>query len=166
MNITVSFNFLRVYNKLDRKFKLPIFFVVFTLDFVFHSIVSLFITLYDPTILESFEDGTSHVEIFLLSVLIGPIVETFLFQYLIIEILYALKKIKLEVIIFVSALAFSLIHTYNFIYIIVTFISGLIYASYYLYLKKFKRKFPFIQVWALHTLYNLTVFLLDDILNF
>ncbi|MBZ9627138.1 CPBP family intramembrane metalloprotease [Psychroflexus sp. CAK1W] len=166
MNITGSFNFLRIYNKLDRKFKLPIFFVVFILDFIYHSIVSLFITLYDPTILESFEEGTSLIEIFLLSVLIGPLVETFLFQYLIIEILYAFKKIKLEVILIVSALAFSLIHTYNFIYIIVTFTSGLIYASYYLYLKKFKRRFPFIQVWALHTLYNLIVFILDDVLNF
>ncbi|MFK7748785.1 MAG: CPBP family glutamic-type intramembrane protease [Kordia sp.] len=107
----------------------------------------------------------SLTEIFILSVIIGPLIETFLFQYLIIEILYFFKKIKINTIIIISSITFSLIHYYNLIYILVTFLSGIIYASYYLYLKVEKQKSPFLYIWFLHSLYNFSVFILDDILS-
>lgn len=157
--------FYNTFKVLDRKFRLPIFFIIFFIDLVYHLIVSWLVTLYDPKILETFEENTSLVEIFILSVVVGPLIETFLFQYLIIEILYALKKVKVQFILIISALAFSSSNYYNFIYILVTFTSGLIYASYYLYLKIGKKKYPFIYIWVLHTLYNFTIFILVDILN-
>ena len=154
------------FEKLERKTnRFPLFFVIFLIDLVFHLVISWLVTLYDSKILESFEKNTTLVEIFILSVIAGPLLETFLFQYLIIEILYKFKKINVRGILIISALAFSLIHNYNFIYILVTFVSGLIYASYYLYLKIKKKKFPFLYVLALHSLYNFSVFILVDILK-
>ena len=152
--------------KLERKTdRFPLFFVVFFVDFVFHLAISYLITIYDSRILETFEKDTPLAEIFILSVIFGPLIETFIFQYLIIELFYYFKKHTPNIIIITSALIFSLVHNYNFIYIFVAFIAGLIYASYYLYLKATKKKYPFIYIWMLHTLYNLTVFILDDILN-
>lgn len=152
--------------KLERKTnRIPLFFVIFFIDLVFHLTVSWLVNLYDSRILETFQKNTHLAEIFILSVIIGPLIETFLFQYLIIELLYYFKKVKPNIIIIISALVFCSIHNYNFIYILVTFIAGLIYASYYIYLKEVKKKYPFIYIWMLHTLYNFTVFILDDIFN-
>lgn len=155
-----------IYSTLERnKLNIPLFLCVFFLDLVFHLTLSWFVNLYDPKILEIFDENYTLTEIFILSVIIGPIIESFLFQYLIIEILYIFKIIKVEIILIISALAFSLSHYYNFIYILITFISGLIYASYYIYLKIEKKKFPFLYILALHSLYNFTVFILNDILG-
>lgn len=154
-------------SKLERKTsRIPLFFVVFFIDLVFHLAISILISLNDPQVLEIFEENTSLTEIFFLTVIFGPLVETFLFQYLIIEILYRFKKIKCEIILFVSALTFSLNHDYNITYIFITFISGLIYASYYLYLKMENKKFPFLYILGMHSLYNFIVFILDDILGY
>ena len=145
--------------------RVPLFFVIFIIDLVFHLIVSYIVTIYNPEILNVFDKKMSLTEIFVLSVIIGPLMETFLFQYLIIEILSFFNRIKVNTIIIISSLAFSLIHYYNFIYIIVTFLSGTIYASYYLYLKIEKKRFQFLYIWVLHSLYNFSVFILDDILG-
>ena len=152
--------------QLERKInRVPLFFVIFFIDLVFHFIMSYLVTLYDSKILETFQENTPLLEIFILSVIIGPLIETFLFQYFTIELLYSFKKIKPDVIIIISALIFSLIHNYNTIYILVTFIAGLIYALYYVYLKETKKKYPFTYIWMLHTLYNFTVFVVGDILK-
>lgn len=144
---------------------IPLFFVIFFIDLIFHIAVSYIATIYNPEILDVFDKSMSLTEIFILSVIIAPLLETFLFQYLIIEILSFFKRIKVNIIIIISSLAFSLIHYYNFIYILVTLLSGMIYASYYLYLKEEKQKSPFLYVFALHSLYNFSVFILDDILG-
>jgi hypothetical protein len=152
--------------KLERKTnRLPLFFVIFIIDLVFHLLVSYIVTIHNPEILNVFDKKMSLTEIFILSVIIGPLMETFLFQYLIIEILSFFRRIKVNTIVIISSLAFSLIHYYNFIYISVTFLSGVIYASYYLYLKTEKQKFPFLYIFSLHSLYNFSVFILDDILG-
>lgn len=155
-------NMINLIFKLERKTnRFPLFFVIFFIDLIFHLCVSWLVNLYDPGLLEIFQEEISLTEIFILSVIVGPLIETFLFQYIVIELLYSLKKIKTNFIVIISALVFSLIHNYNLIYIIVTFIAGLIYALYYVYLKKTKKKYPFMYIWMLHTLYNLTVFILD-----
>lgn len=156
---------LSIYRRLERNFSIPLFLSVFLIDLIYHLFISWIITLYDPEILEVFEESTSLTEIFLLSVVFGPLIETFLFQYLIIEILYGLKRLKINTIILISALTFSSIHYYNFLYVLVTFLSGIIYASYYLYIKEEKKKHPFLTIWMLHLLYNFSVFILDDVLK-
>jgi lipoprotein signal peptidase len=102
--------------------------------------------------------------ILFLTVIIAPLLETFVFQYLIIEILYKLK-INDEIIIWVSALAFSLSHYYNFIYILAILFPGFLFSSFYLYLKKSKYKSPFLAVILLHAISNFIVFVINDILN-
>lgn len=157
---------INIISKLERKINyIPLFFVIFFIDLIFHLALSLLVNLYDSRILETFEENTPLTEIFVLSVIIGPFIETLLFQYLIIELLYSFKKVKQNIIIIISAVAFSLIHNYNLTYIFVSFIAGLIYASYYLYLKNIKKKYPFIYIWVLHALYNFTVFILGDVLD-
>ena len=124
--------------KLERnRFSIPLFWVVFGVDLVFHLILSFLLSYYDPQLfdIKFFEENTPLGEVFFFSVIFGPLVETFIFQYLIIELLYLLKKINLNVVVIVSSLAFGLSHNYNMIYMVVIFISGLVYASYYLYLK-------------------------------
>ena len=145
---------------------IPLFFMIFILDLVFHSITSFFATLYDPEITEiPFLEGLSLAEIFTITVIIAPLIETFIFQYLIIEFLFRFKKIKLNIIILVSALAFGLVHDYNFIYVLVMCITGFIFASYYLYLKIKDVKFPFLYTSSLHALSNFIAFILNDVLN-
>lgn len=144
--------------------RMPLFFVIFIIDLIFHLIVSFATTIYNPELLDVFDKSMSLNEIFVLSVIFAPLIETFLFQYLIVEILSRLKM-NFNAIIVISAITFSLIHYYNFIYILVTFLSGVIYATYYVYLKFEKQKSPFMYIFALHALYNFTVFILDDILG-
>lgn len=149
--------------KRSKKF-IPLFWIIFICDFIYHLLLSIAISFYDPSLIETFEKGTPLKEIFLLSVIIGPLLETLIFQYLTIEIL-SFFKLKKSFIILISSLFFSLIHYYNFIYIIATLPAGIIYATYYMYLKEKKIKTPFLYIFGLHTLYNFTVFILDDILG-
>ena len=91
----------QVLNLFDRLKKrsspIPLFFMIFILNLVFDSITSFFATLYDPEITEiPFLEGLSLAEIFTLTVIIAPLIETFIFQYLIIEFLFRFKKIKLR----------------------------------------------------------------------
>ena len=145
---------------------IPLFFTVFFVDFIFSSLIGFLVTLYDPKALDiPFLEGLSLAEIFTITVIIAPLIETFIFQYLIIEFLFRFKKIKLNIIILVSALAFGLAHNYNFFYVLVICISGFIYASYYLYLKIKNIKFPFLYISSLHALWNFLALILDDVLN-
>ncbi|MFP4090525.1 MAG: type II CAAX prenyl endopeptidase Rce1 family protein [Cyclobacteriaceae bacterium] len=153
-------------SQLERKTnRIPLFFAIYFLDFFFSSAIAWLVAFYDPDIFKIFEDGTPLVEIFFVTVIFAPLLETFLCQYLVIEILYRFKKISVSSIIIISALIFSLGHYYNIIYIFFAFVSGLVYASYYLYLKMEKKRFPFLYIVGLHALYNFTVFILDDVLG-
>lgn len=154
------------YRYLEGKSKpVSLFFVIFIIDFTIQIIISIVINIYNPQALEIFEEGTSLTEIFILSLIFSPLIETFIVQYLIIETLLYFKKIKTNLIIVISAFSFSLLHNYNLTYILLTVIPGLIYASYYIYLKLETKKNPFLQIWALHALYNFIVFLLNDVFN-
>ena len=159
---------LNLFDKLKRVSPIPLFFVIFILKSVFYVITSFFATLYDPEIANTniFEGlNLSLAETFTITVIIGPLIETFIFQYLIIEFLFRFKKIKLNIIILVSALTFGFTHYYNLIYVLVICVGGFIYASYYLYLKIKSIKSPFIYIFSLHALWNFLVFILDDVLN-
>ena len=158
---------INLFDKLKKRSSpIPLFFTVFIFDSVFSLLTSFLVSLYDPKITEiPFLEEFSLAEIFTITVIIAPLVETFIFQYLIIEFLLRFKKIKVNIIIFVSALAFGLVHDYNFIYVLVMCITGFIYASYYLYLKIKEVKFPFLYICSLHALSNFLVFILNDVLN-
>ncbi|WP_431357019.1 CPBP family glutamic-type intramembrane protease [Paraclostridium benzoelyticum] len=87
--------------------------------------------------------------------LIIPFIETFIFQYLAIGIIRFIKKIKDNncLIIIISAIAFSLSHYYNVLYIFYSFIMGIFLAyTYILYGKK--NYHPFLMVMTIHALRN------------
>ncbi|MDR7209341.1 CPBP family intramembrane glutamic endopeptidase [Flavobacterium piscis] len=96
----------------------------------------------------------SYNEKFMLIVIIAPLVETVIFQYLPIRIL---EKLRLEnnwVKIILTSLLFSLFHFYNPIYVAMTFVSGMLLNKFYLE-SRAKSKFYFVLTALLHSMYNL-----------
>jgi membrane protease YdiL (CAAX protease family) len=104
---------------------------------------------------------------FIMVVFIAPIIETIIFQYLIINqvyISYNGKKNKITAII-ISSITFGLIHLYNLNYFIVGTIIGILLASSFYYFKEKTNNFTAIfYVFLIHSLSNLYVFLIK-ILN-
>lgn len=87
-------------------------------------------------------------------VLIAPILETLIAQ----KIPYLLLRKftgKLYVIYFLSSILFALGHTYSFIYVLVTFFSGLLYIVLYSVLLKKDTKKAFWGVFSIHAFNNL-----------
>ncbi len=94
----------------------------------------------------------------LITVIAVPLIETLLFQTLIIEIICKLikrprKSIWIAVI--VSSSAFALNHTYSTAYIIITFLGGFILALAY-YLGRYRKENAVLLVFIIHSLYNLS----------
>ncbi len=155
---------LNLFSKIERSWKTPLFFSLFIIDTIYNFIVSYIISRYDATLIDThLADKYSLFTIFILTVVIAPIFETFIFQFLLIEILLTFK-LKKEIIIYISAILFAATHNYNFVYFIAIIFSGLIYAAYYLYLKS-KNKNALFYVILLHSVSNLFIFVIDDVLK-
>lgn len=117
------------------------------------------------TSLEGLEIG----EIFLLTVIIGPLIETFLFQFLIIElVLLSFRKIKIRggefLAVLLSSILFATTHPFSFIYLFSAFISGIIYGIFYLIAKNRMGLNGFLVVFIVHSFYNLIVFFMNEFL--
>lgn len=101
---------------------------------------------------------------FIFVILIAPVFETVIFQWLAVEgAKYVFSKVKIKHYIFpvlVSAFIFGLNHYYNFSYMIVTFFSGSIYAFSYILIKK-RRENPIVVISIMHALFNLIPFYQD-----
>jgi hypothetical protein len=91
------------------------------------------------------------------AVIVGPLIETFLFQYLIFLILDNFKIGK-KWIVLTSALLFALLHNYSFLRIFYAFGGGILY-SYAYWLCQIRKEYPFIIIFLIHAFYNLYVFL-------
>ena len=134
------------------------FLLVFIVKIIYAGLTGYIVEYFDPSAFNTALDR-EHIAIQLLtSVVLGPIFETLLFQVLIIE---ALRSFKVSDIysILISSLLFALSHSYNISYMIVTFIPGIIFALYYIGLRR--RRDWFVSaffVFAVHSLYNLFVF--------
>ncbi|NJK83368.1 MAG: CPBP family intramembrane metalloprotease [Saprospiraceae bacterium] len=100
-------------------------------------------------------------EEFFIVVVIAPLMETFLFQYLVF-LIFDFFKLNKAVIILVSAALFASIHYYSWVYILFTFGSGLL-LGYIYWLCQLKSLRPFILVFSLHGLYNLFVSMMKNI---
>jgi uncharacterized protein len=106
------------------------------------------------------------VVFFFLVVGLVPFLETVIFQALIIELVKEyLKRFRWNSNIFpiiVSAIAFSLIHIYSLIYVVITFFMGLCLAYTYIIVKKRKQN-PILIVSIVHAFHNLIVFTIENI---
>ncbi len=90
-------------------------------------------------------------------VLLPAFFETFLCQFLIIEILTKMK-IKKNWIVVISGLVFALSHYQNIFYIIYEIPFGVFYAFTYIIYKE-RKALPFLMVFLIHFIWNLTMVL-------
>ena len=95
---------------------------------------------------------------FLLIVIIGPLIETFIFQFLPYVILkhFRIKNLFLRLVL--PALFFGLSHYYSLYYIFIAIFMGLILNYFYLF-SIASRHNPIVWVFILHSVYNLIGFL-------
>ena len=153
---------LSIIKKIQLLNNIQLYLLFIFLDFAIGFGFSLIFTLIDPTITESLPNDISLVSIFWLTVIIGPLIETFIFQYAIIEISLLLKA-KPIIAIALSAIAFGTSHYYNVYYIFVMFITGLLYALNYILLKQRAVKYPVLIILSIHSIYNFVAFIVDDV---
>ena len=119
---------------------------------------------------DSIKNDLGLTGLFVLSVIIVPIFETLIFQIIIIEgFRYFLRNlISLNLILIfstiTSSLAFASDHIYSINYFIGAFCSGFIYAVLY-NISKFRKEAAFIFPLILHSVWNLFVFFMSDILD-
>jgi len=95
------------------------------------------------------------VLLFLFVAIIAPIVETFIFQYLIIRILKKINffKNRMVLVMFISAVVFGASHTYSIFYMFMTFISGLLLAYAFIVYED-KKASAFWVTMAIHSFKN------------
>lgn len=101
-----------------------------------------------------------------IAVIVAPLIETLIFQALIIEIICKIiKRPRKNILIAVvaSSLAFALNHTYSIGYVIFAFLVGIIYALAY-YLGRYRKEGAVTLVFTLHAMYNLSASLQNMLL--
>src|SRR5690606_12854346 len=148
----------------------PIFYQFFLVDFVVTIIGTIVLTLlFINNDIENIE-GESYTIPSIFSILfLNPLVETLIFQFVIIEALLKSKKVSKWGIIVTSHLLFSLGHYsmedsvfYNILYIFFIFLSGLIYSLYYYLIRyKFTVKRAILGVLLLHSASNFIVLITE-----
>ncbi len=87
-------------------------------------------------------------------VVLAPIIETVIFQYIPNEILEGSNLESYFLKIIIPSLLFSLAHIYHPIYMLMTFIAGIMLNKFYIDTKRQTRLF-FILTILLHAMYNL-----------
>ncbi|WP_452219958.1 CPBP family glutamic-type intramembrane protease [Lacinutrix salivirga] len=145
-------------------------FIVFS--FAFSLAVAILTSLLTLFSTENFQTESTlfHQNIFIIFcmvVFIGPIIETFIFQFLVIEISIKLTKSILLVVLF-SGLVFAASHFSNekilvdkIIILVSTFCSGIVWALIYIEAKKRKNLSPFLLILGIHIFENLIGFIIN-----
>jgi membrane protease YdiL (CAAX protease family) len=95
---------------------------------------------------------------FLVIVIIAPLVETYLVQFL--PFRFLSNKIQPIVLMFISAVIFGLMHHQRIGYMLYGFCGGMVYAFAY-YVKRRSR--PLLITTAIHSLFNLFVFVYNHL---
>lgn len=101
------------------------------------------------------ENFAIHVDLVLDTLIIAPVIETLVFQTLFFAI-YKRFKIKRELIVLSSGLAFGFLHNYSIFYIINAAIIGFIFMYFYILRSEADEK-PFISNVLAHSLSNAIV---------
>ncbi len=99
-------------------------------------------------------------EEFFIAVIVAPILETYIFQHILINILEK-KTNNLNIIILSCGILFGIMHIYNIGYFLKGLISGVIYGILYISIR-FKKSNPVLNVSICHSIYNLTAFLINN----
>ena len=99
---------------------------------------------------------------FFVAVILVPVVETYIYQHLIIEKVIKVMDSKI-IAILISASVFGLMHTYSTPYILKCTINGLSYGIAYVIFKS-RNNHPVTSVAIIHAAHNFTGFLIDAFL--
>lgn len=106
---------------------------------------------------KGFNENYTINEKLVLFVIVAPLLETFLFQYAVIEICKR-RKIALRYCCLLSALIFAANHLYNVFYFFFAFVGGVLLAM--LYVKGRSVKNSFLLTLIAHTIYNGIIFIM------
>lgn len=119
----------------------------------------------EDTLNIDFFNDKSLLYIFIFTVIVGPIIETLIFQFGIIELILLLKKNKFfEILaILISSIIFGLTHNYNVYYIIFGVFIGIIFGIIYIVAKRRKDMNAFTIVLIAHAFTNLIAFFHNDV---
>lgn len=144
--------------------KLLFIFLMFMLSAVLTVLFSPLFDLLDASATQAHESPhnlDSRIYEFLKFVIVAPLFETFIFQFLIIETLSYLRIRKITII-FISAFIFSITHYYSIGYIAHAFILGLVLS--YSYVIYENRLHSFLIVYMIHLLRNTMAFIVLNLL--
>ncbi|QSB29101.1 CPBP family intramembrane glutamic endopeptidase [Flavobacterium sp. CLA17] len=130
--------------------------IIILLNFLSSYIFEVIATLFSRSSDEGFNENYSNKEKLILFVIVGPILETLLFQYAIIEFCKR-KKMALQYCCLLSAFIFASMHLYNIFYFLYAFVGGLMFA--YLYLAGRNKKNAILITAATHIIYNGIVYI-------
>jgi len=99
--------------------------------------------------------GISQKEMAFLAVFVAPFLETLIFQYLLHAGLTKVLNVKSNLVcVLLMSFVFSQIHWYNWLYVIMTFFSGIILNSFYITFLN-RTRYYFMLTVLFHALYNL-----------
>ena len=107
--------------------------------------------------------SSSKLQDFFLVVFIAPIIETILFQYLIINQVFISSNgnNKKLIAVLVSSFCFGIIHFFSFYYFLITFIGGLFLAYFFCYFaERVNTLSAIFYISLVHSLSNLYAFLI------
>lgn len=117
---------------------------------------------------EYFTNTDTLFKIFLTGSVLGPLIETAVFQALPIVMFYKYVRkksnSKLYILIFSTSLLFGITHNYNVLTIIDSTFAGIIFCRVYVYFIN-RGKSGFFYTFFIHAIYNTYAFILDDVLK-
>ncbi len=124
-------------------------------------------SLKNTVVKDMFEGHSIYYAFFMTNILI-PLLETLIFQTLVIKgVFFLLKKkntIKVITAITISAILFSINHLFSLLYLLLTFFIGLVLANVYIIMVK-RRHYPTLITFLIHALYNTTLFFYGILIN-
>jgi len=168
MSAFLNFKILkRIYRFHTTRNKLGLFITAFVVLYSLTIILSIIGNcLQEDALTVKFLEGKNPLWVFFLTVILAPVVETFIFQYGIIELsLWIRSRFTKEIAIILSALVFGMEHGYNTIYMVLAIIMGAALAFYYLLFKKYTTGFAVAAIMVLHALLNFVNFLINNVLD-
>ena len=136
--------------------------LILLLNFLNNYIFSVVSDLFDISLSKGFDDNYTIKEKIVLFVVVAPLIETLLFQYLVIEICKSFKM-RLKYCCFISAFVFASFHLYNVFYFLFAFTGGLLFA--FLYIKGNSQKKAILLPLVAHTIYDGSVFIIKTYLT-
>lgn len=154
---------MRIFNMtLMFKNKLILFFAFLALAVLAQIISSAIINLFSPQTFDHIQHipSTKLFGRLMNMILIAPLIETLVFQFLAIEIMMRLQKSIIFAVI-LSSVVFSICHTYSFHYMIYVLPVGLTLGSYYALLRKKNTFLAYLAVCGVHSLVNLLAFIVN-----